>query len=76
MRTLGKMRRREVESVFQPELSEHARAEREAMVDALDVATNGKTWDTLRYDMSLSQTAASNVVKLLVTNVITDAPSK
>jgi hypothetical protein len=46
------------------------------MVDALDVVTNGKTWDTLRYDMALSQTAASNVVKLLVTNVIIGGPSK
>jgi TetR/AcrR family transcriptional regulator of autoinduction and epiphytic fitness len=70
MRSLGKIRRREVESIFAPELAELSRAERETATDALDVATNGKTWDTLRHDMSLSQTAASNVVKLLVTNVL------
>ncbi len=69
MRSLGKIRRREVESIFAAELAEMPRAERETAIDALDVATNGKTWDTLRYDMSLSQTAASNVVKLLVGNV-------
>lgn len=70
MRSLGKIRRREVESTFAPELAELPRAERETAIDALDVATNGKTWDTLRYDMSLSQTAAANVVKLLVGNVL------
>jgi AcrR family transcriptional regulator len=70
MRSLGKMRRREVESVFQAELGAMEKSEREAAVDALDVATNGKTWDTLRHDMSLSQTAASNVLKLLVSSVL------
>lgn len=70
MRSLGKIRRREVESIFATDLAELSRAEREAALDALDVATNGKTWDTLRHDMSLSQTAASNVVRLLVTSVV------
>ncbi len=70
MRSLGKIRRREVESIFAPELAALSRSERETAVDALDVATSGKTWDTLRYDMALSQTAASNVLKLLVGNVL------
>ena len=70
MRSLGKSRRREVEAVFQPELAALDRADRDALVDALDIATTGKTWDTLRHDMALSQSAAANVLRVMVTSLL------
>lgn len=70
MRSLGKSRRREVELVFQAELAKLERAERDALLDALDVATSGKTWDTLRHDMALSQNAAQNALRLLVSGLV------
>ncbi len=70
MRSLGKSRRREVEIVFQPEIAALERAEREALVDALDIATTGKTWDALRHDMALSQSAAANVLRVMVTSLL------
>ena len=70
MRSLGKSRRREVEAVFQPEIAALERADREALIDALDIATTGKTWDTLRHDMALSQSAAANVLRVMVTSLL------
>lgn len=73
MRSLGKSRRREVEAIFRLELGKLERSAKDTLLDALDVATSGKIWDTLRHDMSLSQTAAANVIKLLLMTALASA---
>ncbi|HEX7663566.1 MAG TPA: TetR/AcrR family transcriptional regulator [Polyangiaceae bacterium] len=69
MRTLNKARRREVEAVFAPELGVLAKAQHDVVLDALDVTSSGKTWDSLRHDMGLSQAAATNVIRVTITSL-------
>jgi AcrR family transcriptional regulator len=54
-------RRREVERVFEKEIA--ASAEPEALLDALDLATHGQTWDTMRYAMRLERADATALVR-------------
>ncbi len=69
MRSLGKVRRGEVETVFQTELASFRGAQRAAVADALDVTTSGKTWDSLRHDMGLSLAAATSVLRVTLTSL-------
>lgn len=69
MRSLNGARRREVGSVFATELGALSKSKRDVVLDALDVATSGKTWDSLRHDMALSPTAAASVVRVTVTSL-------
>jgi len=54
-------RRREVEQVFARELE--TRADRAALMDALDLLTHGRTWDTMRYAMQLSAGDATALLR-------------
>jgi TetR/AcrR family transcriptional regulator of autoinduction and epiphytic fitness len=58
-------RRREVEQVFAAEL-EHRRD----LLDALDMLTHGRTWDTMRYAMQLSPSAATALLTKALVAVI------
>jgi hypothetical protein len=58
-------RRREVEQVFAAEL-EHRRD----LLDALDMLTHGRTWDTMRYAMQLSPSAATALLTKTIAAVI------
>jgi len=53
-------RRREVEQVFAAELD--ASDARRELLDALDLLSHGRTWDTLRYAMQLSPKAATDLL--------------
>ncbi len=57
----GQRRRREVEQVFAAEI-EHRRD----LLDTLDLLTHGRTWDTMRYAMQLSPSAATALLKRLI----------
>ena len=59
-------RRREVEQVFAREI-EHRRE----LLDALDMLTHGRTWDTMRYAMQLSPAAATALLTKTISAVIT-----
>ncbi len=61
-------RRREVARVFEQEIS--ASAEPDALLDALDLATHGQTWDTMRYAMRLSRTEAAALVRRNLTALL------
>ncbi len=54
-------RRREVEQVFARELEDHT--DRAALMDALDLLTHGRTWDTMRYAMRLSPADATALLR-------------
>ncbi len=54
-------RRREVEQVFARELEEHP--DRRALMDALDLLSHGRTWDTMRYAMQLSPGDATALLR-------------
>jgi TetR/AcrR family transcriptional regulator of autoinduction and epiphytic fitness len=62
LRTPARERRREVERVFAIELSLREPRERTSVLDALDLVTNGKAWDTLRRDMARSRAEAERVM--------------
>jgi AcrR family transcriptional regulator len=54
-------RRREVEQVFARELEGHP--DRRALMDALDLLSHGRTWDTMRYAMQLSPSDATALLR-------------
>ena len=58
-------RRREVEQVFAAEIEKHRE-----LLDALDMLTHGRTWDTMRYAMQLSPSAATSLLKKTLAAVI------
>ena len=62
LRTPARERRREVERVFATELASREPRERTSVLDALDLDTSGKAWDTLRRDMSRSRADAAGVM--------------
>ena len=62
LRAPARERRREVERAFATELAAHAARDRTSLIDALDLVTSGKSWDTLRRDMGRSRTDAERVV--------------
>lgn len=61
-------RRREVEQVFARELESHA--DRQVLMDTLDLLCHGRTWDTMRYAMQLSPAAATALLKKTLAAVI------
>jgi TetR/AcrR family transcriptional regulator, regulator of autoinduction and epiphytic fitness len=67
---VSRARRRELEGVFAPELAAAPRAERKTLLDALDVATSGRTWDALKREMKLSAGDARLVVSRTVTALL------
>ncbi len=54
-------RRREVEAVFAVEIEKHR-----DLLDALDMLTHGRTWDTMRYAMQLTPSHATALLKRLI----------
>lgn len=54
-------RRREVEQVFAAELETHPA--RQKLLDALDLLSHGRTWDTMRYAMQLSAAEATELLR-------------
>jgi len=54
-------RRREVEQVFAAELE--GRADRQRLLDTLDLLSHGRTWDTMRYALGLSATSATEILR-------------
>jgi len=54
-------RRREVEQVFARELEN--RADRAALMNALDLLCHGRTWDTMRYAMQMSPADATELLR-------------
>jgi AcrR family transcriptional regulator len=67
---VAKARRRELEVVFGPELDGVPKGERKTLLDALDVATSGRTWDALKREMKLSATDARLVVTRTVSALL------
>lgn len=61
-------RRREVEQVFAAELE--ARPDRQRLLDALDLLSHGRTWDTMRYAMQLSASAATDLLRASIEAVL------
>ena len=62
LQTPARERRREVERVFATELAARQPRERTSVLDALDLVTSGKAWDTLRREMSRSRADAARVM--------------
>jgi AcrR family transcriptional regulator len=58
-------RRREVEQIFASEIEQ-----RRDLLDALDMLTHGRTWDTMRYAMQLSPGAATALLKQTIAAVM------
>jgi len=67
---ISKERRREIERVFAPELEAAPKGERKTVLDALDVATSGRTWDTLKREMKLRESDARLVVAKTVSALL------
>ncbi len=70
MSRIGRARRREVETAFGRELDQLAKSERKLTLDALDVATSGRTWDALRRDMKLSTDHAREVLEFTIAKLV------
>jgi len=62
-------RRREVEQVFAAELDSHPN--RSELLDALDLLSHGRTWDTMRNAMQLSSKAASSLLTRSILAILT-----
>ncbi len=62
-------RRREVEQVFAGDLE--GRPDRQKILDALDLLSHGRTWDTMRYAMQLSAAAATDLLRTSIEAVLT-----
>jgi TetR/AcrR family transcriptional regulator, regulator of autoinduction and epiphytic fitness len=62
-------RRHEVEQVFAAELDAHA--DRAELLDALDLLSHGRTWDTMRNAMQLTPDAATALLARSVLAVLT-----
>jgi AcrR family transcriptional regulator len=61
-------RRREVEQVFAAELDAHP--DRQRVLDALDLLSHGRTWDTMRYAMQLSASTATELLRSSIQAVL------
>ena len=61
-------RRREVEQVFAEELE--ASPNRQTLLDALDLLSHGRTWDTMRYAMQLSAATATELLRASIEAVL------
>ena len=61
-------RRREVEQVFASELE--ASVDRQKLLDALDLLSHGRTWDTMRYAMQLSAATATELLRASIEAVL------
>lgn len=59
VRTTVRRRRGEVAAVFAPELDRLDAPQRKRALDALDLATNGRTWDYARREMGLGESEAA-----------------
>ncbi len=72
MSLVRKGAREEVELVFATELDREQGAARERLVAAVDVATSGASWETLRKHEDLSFEAACEVVAEMLTKLLPD----
>lgn len=69
-RATAKARRRDVARVFEKELAKIGAAERKIVVDALDAATAGRTWDGMRRDAGLGVSAARDAMKVAIEGIL------
>jgi TetR/AcrR family transcriptional regulator of autoinduction and epiphytic fitness len=72
MRLVRKAARDEVERVFATELDRRQGAARERLLAAVDLATNGASWETLRTHDGLSFDKAAEVVAEMLTKLLAD----
>jgi TetR/AcrR family transcriptional regulator, regulator of autoinduction and epiphytic fitness len=70
LRAAARLRRHEVAAVFAPELDRHARGARADLLDVLDAAASGRTWDALRDDMQLAVKSAQARMAFLIRAVL------
>lgn len=70
LRAAARLRRHEVAAVFAPELDRHARGARADLLDVLDAAASGRTWDALRDDMQLAPKSAQARMAFLIRAVL------
>ena len=70
VRATARARRRDVAHVFEMELTRVAPAERKLVLDALDAASAGRTWDAMRRDAGLSAAAAQSTMRALITAML------
>ncbi len=62
-------RRREVEQVFAVELDAHTR--KNDLLDALDLLSHGRTWDTMRHAMQLPTKVATELLARTIKAILT-----
>jgi AcrR family transcriptional regulator len=70
IRATAKARRRDVARVFETEIARVPAQERKALLDALEAATAGRTWDAMRRDAGLGSSAARDAMRLLVAGLV------
>jgi AcrR family transcriptional regulator len=70
VRATAKARRRDVAHVFEKELAKIGAADRKIVIDALDAATSGRTWDGMRRDAGLGLGAARDAMKMTIESIL------
>lgn len=70
IRATAKARRRDVARVFEKEIARAPEADRKAMLDALDAATAGRTWDAMRRDAGLGSSAARDAMRVMLDGIV------
>ena len=70
IRATAKARRRDVTRVFEKEIARVPTGDRKAVVDALEAATAGRTWDAMRRDAGLGSSAARDAMHVMVEGIV------
>ena len=72
LRESRKLLRKHVERGFGPELASRSGTEREDLLDALELATSWRAWDTLRSEQRLSPARAKRVLSTTLHRLLLD----
>jgi AcrR family transcriptional regulator len=67
IRAIAKARRKETATLFEAEIENTPQADRRALIDAIDTATAGRTWDGMRRDAGLTVPQARAAMHALLT---------
>jgi AcrR family transcriptional regulator len=67
-----RLHREQIAELFAPQLAERPRADHEALIDLLVVATDVYTWKLLRRDRGLDRPTAEQRVRQLIAGILTD----
>jgi AcrR family transcriptional regulator len=70
IRATAKARRRDLARVFEKEIARIPAADRKLVLDALDAATSGRTWDGMRRDAGLTSGSAQAAMRALIAAVL------